>query len=77
MRSIGIAGAREAVRYALKACETYEKPMVMVCGSLYLIGEVRGIWRADVKTEALATYTHVDFFWIDIVAQFVIICSVK
>ena len=52
VRSIGIAGAREAVRYALKACEIYEKPMVMVCGSLYLIGEVRGIWRADVKTEA-------------------------
>ncbi len=52
VESIGISGAREAVRYALKACEAYEKPMVMVCGSLYLIGEVRGIWRADVKTEA-------------------------
>ncbi len=52
VKSVGIAGAREAVRYALKACEAYEEPMMLVCGSLYLIGEVRGIWRADVKTEA-------------------------
>ena len=46
IKCIGIIKAGEAVKYALEKSKAYKKSMILICGSLYLIGEVRNIWKS-------------------------------